>query len=233
MLTCPRSEAPGWSLMCSQCSCRFPPGTHTRAGPQREHVTCRGFARAVADFHLNGQETKASFLFRDKHQIGHRKGNVNCHHKNKTAFCGRPYATSPVFLSGDEEHFIIVFFSPHISGLFFLTSSSSLSLIPPPPHPTVQAQVHISHYSPAERYSPPLSPHLSPSFYLSPASVWSLLVLGDKLLPTGRSLFTSLFFILPFCLLLGATFSSWPLVPPPLLQPIQLWLFFAAFTATY
>lgn len=98
-------------------------------------MTCRGFARAVADCHLNGEETKATLLFRDKHQIGHRKGNVNCHHKNKTAFCVKPYTTSPVFLSGDEEHFIIMFNPPpHTSGLFFLTSSSSLSLIPPPSH---------------------------------------------------------------------------------------------------
>lgn len=52
--------------------------------------------------------------------------------------------------------------SPHIS---FLVSSSSplyLSL-----HPKVQLQVHVGHYNPAERYSPPLRPHLSLSSSLS------------------------------------------------------------------
>lgn len=78
-----------------------------------------------------------------------------------------------------------------------LLSSSSRS---PSLQPKVRLQVHIGHYNPAERYSPPLRPHLSLSpplsFSRSPASVWSLLVLRDKLLPSclRLSLFISLFF---------------------------------------
>lgn len=63
-----------------------------------------------------------------------------------------------------------------------------------------KVQVHSGRYNPAERYSPPLRPHLSLSAPLpstpSSASVWSLLVLGDKLLPSclRLSLYVSVLF---------------------------------------
>lgn len=117
--------------------------------------------------------------------------------------------------------------------LVFLSSFISVWVYSPPSlsHsscPEVQLQVHIGHYDPVERYSPPLRPHLSLSFSLSPASVWSLLVLRDKLLPSclWRSLFIPLFFsplsyfVTPFNLSLGAT--QLPLDPWFLPQTLAL-----------
>lgn len=91
-------------------------------------------------------------------------------------------------------------FPPHLT-LLFITLSSLLFLGFLSVHnPRVQLQVHTGRYNPAERYSPPLRPHLSLSASLSStptsASVWSLLVLGDKLLPSclGLSLYVSVLF---------------------------------------
>lgn len=153
------------------------------------------------------------------------------------AFCVG-HRTRPLFHSrGDEEHladkffhfwpllspfFIPLFISPSFLLLLVLLSSSSLfisvwvyssSSLSHSPYPEVQLQVHIGHYDPVERYSPPLRPHLSLSFPLSPASVWSLLVPRDKLLPSclWLPLFIPLFFsplsyfVTPFNLSSGAT----------------------------
>lgn len=155
--------------------------------------------------------------------------------------------SSSVSLMGDEEHFSDKFFhfwpllspfSPFLFSsllsLFLPTPLSSLSLsdFTPLPwflsvhNPKVQLQVHTGRYNPAERYSPPLRPHLSLSASLSsspsPASVWSLLVLRDKLLPSclWLSLYVSVLFT---SFLLCHTFSAllrcdavsfWPLMTP-------------------
>lgn len=132
--------------------------------------------------------------------------------------------------------------------LFITLGVSSSSSISHYPHPKVQLQVHIGHYKPAERYSPPLSPHLSLSaslsFSLCPASVWSLLVLRDKLLPSclrhslPLSLYLSIlytFFLLcappPFLPLLGwFSVFCWPWVA---LSPLDLYIFSSITIYTY
>lgn len=118
-------------------------------------------------------------------------------------------------------------FSPPLHLLVYSSSSRSHS-----PHPSVRAQVHISHYSPAERYSPPVRPHLSPSFSQSSFSLIIISpgrqIIANRTLSLVISLFFSFlfFFFYLFCLVLVATISSWPPVPPSPLQLIQFLLFF-------
>ena len=91
--------------------------------------------------------------------------------------------------------------------LLFLEVCSSSSLSHSP-HRKVHLQVHLGHYNPAERDSPPLRPHLSlsrsPFSSLSPAPVGSLLVLRDKSLPSCLWLSLSLH-PLHFCLTLSVS----------------------------
>lgn len=100
-------------------------------------------------------------------------------------------SSSSVALSRGTKSILQTSFSTFVLSrhlLLFLLEVCSSSSLSHSPHPKVHLQVHLGHYNPAERDSPPPRPHLSlsrsPFSSLSPATVRSLLVLRDKSLPS-------------------------------------------------
>lgn len=124
---------------------------------------------------------------------------------------GASDSSSSVALSRGTKSILQTSFSTFVLSrhlLLFLLEVCSSSSLSHSPHPKVHLQVHLGHYNPAERDSPPPRPHLSlsrsPFSSLSPAPVRSLLVLRDKSLPSCLWLSLSLH-PLHFCLTLSVS----------------------------